>query len=336
VVDAEGCAVAYVEPESTGAGLHWVDCQTQFDEKLGLEGSDPALSDDGRYLAYRNKDGNLAVYDRAVRTSVTGLLEGKIGEFSIGGQSLFATIGDGSLVRMGLEDGVVWTILDPVPELARVSSDSGPVCLLVCYGPQEANWFVSSGMVMWVGGSNLQHSGWVVQLFGESTELHPVDERRAWFQIPAAASSAANKPVPPAEIFWPERPDLRLSIQLEVNPRYARCLDTLHEDHARPVTKEDPALPGETIRLIVTGLEGTEPVAIGEPNPADRVIPIAMPPQIQQPDAAEIKSAILSPGQIGLQQIDLTIKGPFKIGSLFAFAPGYVSCDIPAVATTTP
>jgi hypothetical protein len=61
---------------------------------------------------------------------VTGLIEGVGESFSIGGEYVFAAIADGSLVKMSLTDGVVSTLLPPLPQISRVYANTVPLSMV--------------------------------------------------------------------------------------------------------------------------------------------------------------------------------------------------------------
>ena len=88
------------------------------------------------------------------------------------------------------------------------------------------------------------------------------------------------------------------------------CFSTVHEDLSRLVTVEDPARVGEHIRIYMTGLEGAQPVDYGAPNP-DALIGLANPPALADPGAAVVLAFRLSPGLVGIQQLDLRVVRPF-------------------------
>jgi len=119
VIDSAGCVVVYLDSSQS---LHWLDCKNPgSDEDLRIHGSAPALSGDGRYLAYLNDGLELEVYDRAQRKSISGLLEGKIESFAIGGGSLFASTSVAGLVEMNLETGEVSDLVPILPEIASTN-----------------------------------------------------------------------------------------------------------------------------------------------------------------------------------------------------------------------
>jgi hypothetical protein len=324
VVDAVGCQVVYVEPQPSKA-LHWLDCGVNADEALGISGSAPALSEDGRFLVYLNEAGGLAVYDRAVRGSVTNLLEGKIESFSIGDRAVFATIGDGSLVRMALDDGVVTTLLPPLPRVESVNTGEALYyrCSFPCYGPVEPLFVASPGMIVLLKGSRLGPGKWLDVKFdavGAGVTLHSAPgQRHAWFEFPDAEPFSQGHFVVRHRRF----PELALQLNLISTTDYAACLKTTHQDSARVVTREDPASIGETIRISFTGLVGpvSESIALADPS------------------AAEIVRIGASPGQPAIQQMDLLIRGAFTSDELFVRqindgtgAVNFHGCRVPPVA----
>jgi hypothetical protein len=325
VVDALGCQVVYAEPDPSNA-LHWLDCSVNADEPLGFSGTAPALSEDGRYLVYINEDGQLAVYDRAVRRSVTNLLEGRIESFCIGGHAVFATIGDGSLVRMALDDGAVRTLVPPLPRIESVNTGEALYyrCSFPCYGPVEPLFVASPGMVVVLKGSGLRAAKRFRLRFDAvdaNVRLHAKSSQTAWFQFPGAEPFAQGQVV----LSHPGFPSLSLQLNVLTTADYAVCLKTTHQERGRRVTKRDPAVAGETIYILLTGLMSEEVagsmLALADPGAADivRIEPFA--------------------GMVGIQRVELLIRRPFSSDELFirqindgTGAVNFHGCTVPPVA----
>ena len=106
----------------------------------------------------------------------------------------------------------------------------------------------------------------------------------------------------------------------------AACFGTLHENFARLVSKDDPAVPGETVHTFLTGLRGVPPVPDGVPNPFSPLVPVANPPLVN-PQAANVLFFGLAPGLIGIQQLDMQILGTFTGGYFINGA----TCTAPSV-----
>jgi uncharacterized protein (TIGR03437 family) len=95
---------------------------------------------------------------------------------------------------------------------------------------------------------------------------------------------------------------------------------TLVAQHAdyRLVTDDLPAKPDEPIRIYLVGMGATDPpVASGVASPSD---PLArVPPNVRvtvDGEDAKISYAGLTPGGVGLYQIDFTVPGDAKTGKL--------------------
>ncbi len=102
----------------------------------------------------------------------------------------------------------------------------------------------------------------------------------------------------------------------QVAERAADWLGLLHEDFRRPVTREDPAIPGEIVHFYATGLGRVHsPPELGQPAPEAPLSPLIDPLVCeisqQAPDyrtqPAETLWAGLAPGWIGLYQADIRL-----------------------------
>jgi hypothetical protein len=185
-------------------------------------------------------------------------------------------------------------------------------------------------MIALVNGTNLNQSGWKIQVGDIEAPVHPVNSDHAWFQVPEIATASTGTE---ALLVHPDLPGIQAAtLKLVSTGPYAVCLNILHDDLARPVTGQDPALVGETIRLMLTGLPGLEPVPVGEPNPTGRSIAVHQPPTLADPGAADILRFELAPGLVGIQQADLLIRPAFTGPRLFSDLYPSFGCDVPPVA----
>jgi len=300
VIDASGANVVYAE-DAPGA-LHWIDLAANLDENLGLTGSAPALSDDGRLLAYLDPSGTVQLYDRASRT-VRALQPGVV-EFTLSGngQAVFAATNDNRLLRIA---GETSTWLDTFPEITSISSPQGPAwvtCPLYCYGTPDPPYLLGRTALVALAGRAGDVSGWRARAGDREFPLHALDDGGAWFQV--SGDTPLTGDFHPVEIYNPAHP-LRFTFTARVDEPVVTCFGTLHQDFSRLVTEADPALPGEYVHIFLTGLRGTEQIPDGEPNPTDRLIPVANPPAL--PEGLEVWFFGLAPGYIGLQQLDVRV-----------------------------
>lgn len=334
VTDAQGDNVAYIDGPS--GELHWVtgpDWLGARDLDLGVTGSAPALTDDGRDLLFLAADGSLRLYVRATG-ELRALGPEKYAGFTTAGDAVFAVTVDGHLVRFSLLSGDRSVWLEPFVEIGQVDApDVVPNwCTYICYGATEYPKIVSPGMVVILEGSGLGTADWRARAGGVETPLWPLSDTTAWLQIPNSADAAAAA----VEIF---KPGFAISygFQVQVRSPAVVCLATAHQDFSRMVTKDDPAIPGEAVHIFLTGLQGTEIVANGVANPTDHLVMVANPPPLNDPGALQVLFFGLAPGWIGIQQLDVRIART-PTGNLFAplgisssFVPEY-ACPAPAVA----
>jgi uncharacterized protein (TIGR03437 family) len=305
VADAGGGNIVYVEAEV--GKLHWIGAE---DEDLGISGSQPALSDDGRTLAFLSPEGSLEVYDRATRT-VRQLDAETYSTLALGGGALFAVTSDRRLVRFDLSIGASSTWLEPFPE---IDSGLAPTlglsltCPLICYGPQDRGFALGRGMVFVLTGRFLDQKGWRARSAGVDIPLHPLSDRTVWLQIPSDLARTDNTQA--FEIYNPTHP-LKFSEAVQIQDRVVACLGTLHQDFSRLVSTDDRAAPGEIVHAFLTGLPGAEPVADGVANPLDHLIAVADPPEFTDSGAADVLFFGLAPGEIGIQQLDMRLRRAF-------------------------
>jgi uncharacterized protein (TIGR03437 family) len=311
VADAAGANVVYVESEV--GGLHWIAAD---DEKLGLTGSAPALSDDGRILAFLGEDESLQIYDRGTRTA-RRLGPDTYSSFTLGGgQTVFATTAGNKLVRVDIASGAQSVLLEPFPEIQ--STDTPQVasviaCPLVCYAPES--WLgVGRGMVVVLRGRFLDQRELRVRSGGWDTPLNALSATAAWFQVPSDSALTSDRST--LEIYNLDHP-VKARARLYVQERVVTCFGTLHQDYRRFVASDNRATSGEIVHVFMTGLRGIEPVPDGAPNPFDHLVLIADPPAFADPGASERLFFGLAPGLIGIQQLDLRVVRPSQDPSLF-------------------
>ena len=313
VVDRDGGNIVYVEGHF--GKLHWI---TAEDEDLGLTGSAPALSDDGRSLVFLAADDSLRAYDRSTRT-VRRLGADAYSSFTLGGNSVFAVTSDNRLVRIDLFSGVQSTWLQTFPEIQ--SADAPPLgvsalCPLICYGTPDLGLALGRGMLLVLRGRFLDQLGWRARTAGVDVPLHALSDKAAWIQIPGDLPRTGE--TQRLEVYHPEHP-IVFSETVQAQDRVVACFGTLHQDFSRVVSAEDPAAPGEIVHIFLTGLHGVESVPNGSPNPLDHLIAIMDPPTLADPGAMDTLFFGLAPGLIGLQQLDVRIRrAPIDQNSLWS------------------
>lgn len=112
-------------------------------------------------------------------------------------------------------------------------------------------------------------------------------------------------------------PPIATPVRIFVRQTVVSCIQTVHEDFGGLVSASSPARSGETVHVFLTGLRGVETVPDGVPNPSDRVIEVANPPALYDPEAFQPVSFNLLPGFVGLQQVDLQVRAPSTHPFLF-------------------
>ncbi|MFB3827162.1 MAG: hypothetical protein ACE15B_10350 [Bryobacteraceae bacterium] len=300
VIDAQGKNIVYVE-DRFGA-LHWI---ADTDEPLGLEGSAPALSDDGGTLLYLDAKGALQAYDRASRT-VRRIGPDAYQEFTLAGSTVFAVTAANRLVRINLPAGEQFTWLEPFPEIDSVTAPPAGVsasCPLICYGMPDRWLVLGRSQLVVLAGRYLDAPGWRARSAEVDMPIQPISDRAAWFQAPVDLPRTGDWQ--PVEIYNPGHP-LRFRMTVQVQDRAAVCLGTLHQDFSRVVAAEDPASSGEIVHVFLTGLPGEAPAF------APQVEPLYFGP---------------APGLIGMQQLDIRVLGPLET-PLFRDLNSY-GCDLP-------
>ena len=308
VTDDAGANVVYVE---TGSGnLHWLtgpDWLGALDDDLGLRGSAPALTPDGASLLFLAPDGRLQRYTRATRVAAP-LAPGAFLSFTSNRDAVFAVTAEGRLVHIDLSAGDSAEVLPPFPGIQSIEAPLKPgLCPYICYAPEDPGRFVDPGMLLVLRGDSLGRPGWRATSAGMETPLVPISDSAAYLQIPQQLPHTGD--LQTMEISNPGHP-LRYTLQIDVQSGIPVCLATVHQDFSRAVTESDPAASGEVVHVFLTGLQGTEAVADGVANPADRLIPIANAPPFAAADALQPLFFGLAPGLIGMQQLDLRVFAP--------------------------
>ncbi len=341
VIDAGDRSLAYTE--ALLRRLRWIDLASQTDEDLAASpvfGNAPALSDDGRLLAFLTLEGRLNLYrreTRAIQPLETG--QARLLEFVLSGDGrfIFAVTEANRLLRLEVSSGKAETWLDPAPEVRETSAPLGvnpSACPLVCYGSSEPSVILGRTALVVLRGDYWDQPGWRVRLGDDEWPLQPLSSKAAWFQVPRLVAGTGFQRL---VVFNPDHP-IRFTITAQVRDRIVSCFGALHQNFDRIVSAQDPACAGEYIHIFLTGLEGVEPVPEGIPNPLDRLIPVASPPELGGDGALEPWFFGLAPGLIGLQQLDVRVARPVPVGTdptprlLFLNLGPTSGCHIPPTA----
>ena len=301
VTDATGDNIVYVDGEV--GGLHWI--ASGVDEELGLMGSAPLLSDDGKTLYFLSQENRLQAYDRASR-GVRRIGDEAYMEFTTGGPYAFAVTTGNKLVRVELSGGVSTTLAEPLPEITDAFAPrltNSITCPLVCYGTPPSWFIVSNSMLLIFEGRWLDTPAWRFRTGTTDLPLQVVSSTEAFVQIPQALERTGN--LQDAEIYKSGSP-AKITFKLQVQDQVAACLGTLNQNFSQIVSSVTPARPGEVVHVFLTGLPARERIADGVPNPTDRLIPLAAP-TLADPDALQLLFAGLAPGLIGIQQMDFRV-----------------------------
>jgi len=193
-----------------------------------------------------------------------------------------------------------------------------------CYGPIEPTQLAAPGTRLQITSRTTPltaTAGWRMKVNDRES---PSLEDWAPFQVPYETGFAT------AIFTHPSLPGFELRLKLDIKDRaYLRCFSTVHGDLLREVSGADPALVGERIRVFMSGIEGEQPVAYGQPNP-EALIRVVNGPTLSDPGAATVLDFRLTPGLVGVQQMDLRILRPFVDDAydLFEFGLG---CPVPPI-----
>jgi uncharacterized protein (TIGR03437 family) len=219
---------------------------------------------------------------------------------------------DGQLVRGDPASGGTAVVLPPVPEISSVYTPTVElnVCrAAVCYAPDQYGWALADGMILVFAGDHLSQPGWRVRIGGVDVVPTAISDKSAYIQVPSSTPQDTKT----LEYYNPDYP-MRWSLAIRMSGSFvAACFGMLHEDFSRLVSKDDPAVLGETVHTFLTGLRGVPPVPDGVPNPFSPLVPVANPPVVN-PNAAKVLFFGLAPGLIGVQQLDMEILGVFTGG----------------------
>jgi hypothetical protein len=307
VTDAAGLNVVYIEAGSDA--LHWVAGFS--DERLGINGTAPALTDDGTTLVFLALDGSLQLYDRSTRAT-RRLGSDTYSAFTLGTRAAFAITAEDRLVRLDLATGASAILLEPIPTIRAVDTSEAPVsvvCPLICYGALESQWMASAGSLLILRGERLDLTGWRARTGDFDLPLFSYSPGVAALQLPTRLMRPPD--AHQIELFRPDHP-IHPSFTLSLQDRMVICLATLHENYDRLVSSEDPAAVGETVHVYVTGIEEA--------------------PVLADPAATELLAFGPAQGLMATQVLDLRILRP--AGQQTQLFTGITShaCTVPAAA----
>jgi hypothetical protein len=216
VIDAEGRNIVYTD--GSPGRMQWIDLAGQTEEEIGA-GAAPALSDDGKLLAFLSPGGELLLYRRQTRQQER-LLDRAL-EFALagGGRYLFAVAADNRLLRIETETGNIETWLEPFPEIGYTSAEfetDPAACPMICYAPLDPLLKLDrEGFLVLVG--QYWREGWRARLGDIEIPLRIPWSEAAWFRVPSEAPEGRQ----PLVIFHPGHP-IRFSAtaQVSVPPLY--------------------------------------------------------------------------------------------------------------------
>jgi len=305
VTDSAGNNVVYVD--AAVGNLHWISSASGFaiDSDLGLGGSLPALSNDGSFLAYLGTDGALYVHRRSARgvQPLTQLTGGPYEDFTLGGTYVFALAADGSVVRLDSGGGKPIAVLPPFPEITAVNASSVAAnCGYGCVDHPGPAYLVTAGTLFTLDGSGFSKTGWLALVDGKPALSGALSDTAGYVLIPSG-------PLTNLAIVSPDLP-FRSTLLLNPTTGVTACFGTLHQAMDRAVTAHDPAIPGETVHVFLTGLQGQEAVPYGQLNPTSHLVPVANPPALYDLGSATVEFFGLAPGLLGVQQADLQVLRP--------------------------
>lgn len=314
---------------ATTGELRKIDLGLNRESSFGIAGEQLALSDSGDRLVFFTRDQRLAVLDTAIgsvrflpmpdRKPVALALSGN-------GRYVFLLTETNQLRRYDLDNGSQEEWIAALPEVMQSSVRfTHAYCPLVCYS-SERIWELAPSAIVVLYGAGLDQPGLTMVFDQTPVPLQQISNTQAWFQVPSQLRAPRPSKL---RIQTPHpSPVLAFENQFQTVPSSISCLGVLHQAFDRPVTAQDPAKPGNIIHVFLTGLPGVETFPDGQPNPVDRLIGIADPPELWSKDPYEVLFFGLAPGLIGMQQLDLRATPrvqPMEI--LFAVAAG--NCRLP-------
>ena len=327
VVAAEARILVYAAA-ITGE-LRKIDLTLSRESSFGIAGEQLALSDSGDRLVFFARDKRLAALDTAtgsIRYLPSPPEKAAILVLSGNGRYAFLLTEVNRLRRYDLDDGSFEDWITALPEVTSVSVRfSYEYCPLVCYNWKRI-WELAPSAIVLLDGAGLSQPGLTLLLDQTPVPLQPVSNTQAWFQVPRQLR--APRPTE-LRIRTPNpSPLLSFQNQFQTVERSISCLGALHQAFDRPVTAQDAAKPGNIVHVFLTGLPGVETFADGQPNPLDRLIGIADPPEVLVEDAYEVLYFGLAPGLIGMQQLDL--RATPRVRRLdFLFRRAAANCRLP-------
>jgi uncharacterized protein (TIGR03437 family) len=219
------------------------------------------------------------------------------------GRVAWASTARGGLLRIRLETGEIERVIDSSPVVVATSRPAVPGSLLRIVG---------SGF-----GENSR-----VLLDGQPVPVLKVAPSEVAVQIPWEAKSGDRPNLKletgaspfenaPTQLAIAEFVPMAEKLRAEDNVKLGLITDALafHTDLTRAVSTEDPATPGETIHVRMTGLGPVSPgVATGEPAPDDPLARVLLPLRCRLSGMEmEIRSAVLEPGLVGLYRVSMVV-----------------------------
>jgi len=277
----------------------------------------PRISSDGNVILYSDKvegEPQLFVMQRdgsGIRqlTSVrTGIAQTVL---SGDGAIAYAATNAGGIIRVDVASGEVSTLVERTPMATGIlEAAAGSVVTITGSGRSpESHSFKPP--LPWSG------PGFDVRISEQPVPVESISNSAATFQIPWEVSPGTY------QIRWEEESPSPLvyPLSIEVKETLPVAVHVLHAGSLLPVQSDDPALPGETIRLIGTGFGPVQPNvatgSAGETNSCHAPLTkwefiLIQPGSASAPAPLSVSSACMSTDSVGRYVFEMRLPRLFR------------------------
>ena len=303
--------------------LYVRDLMSAQTQQLGPEDRDSfqaTLSADGQRVAWLSAlDGTSQVFFGRLDGSNDGsnakqLTAGSAGilEATLSGdaKTVFAVAGDGEMLRIDTATGGITTLVGPTPTIASVQ-------------------ITSPGSLTSMQFSGLDATSVSLSISGLTAPILERSANQIVFQVPWEVPLTANAVTIPeggapyfddsAQLLLQEFVPEPIVLAPQEPVTYTQPI-AIHSDWGSLVTDEQPAAPGETVHIYLTGGGAVNPpVETGLPAPRTPLSPITTPVYVSAGDQQPLNVPYfgLAPGLIGVWQMDVILPSVWSRPFLF-------------------
>uniref|UniRef100_Q01SN5 WD40 domain protein beta Propeller n=1 Tax=Solibacter usitatus (strain Ellin6076) TaxID=234267 RepID=Q01SN5_SOLUE len=278
-------------------------------QPLGPEDRDSfqaTLSADGQWVAWLSAlDATPQVFfgrlDGSSEKQLTAVSAGIL-EATLSGdaKTVFAVAADGEMLRIDTATGGTTTLIGPTPTIGSVQT-------------------ASPGSLTSVKVSGVDASSVSLSISGLTAPILQRSANQIVFQVPWEVPLTANAVTNPqgGEPYFEDSAPLLLQefvpeaiVLAPQEPVTFTQPIAIHSDWGSLVTDEQPAAPGETVHIYLTGGGPVNPpVATGSAAPRTPLSPITTPVTVSASDQQPLSVPFfgLAPGLIGVWQMDVTL-----------------------------